>query len=172
VPEAFRGDIREQMHQYIDLRINAAHLDLTRTGERTQLLLNTDQTIDQLWSLAAAAAAQEPNPVSTGLLLQALNDMIDAYGSRDAALARHVPEMVLFLLYGTFLMTGCVMGFTAGLGNQRNSFATHIMTALIVILVFIIIDLDRPRRGLIEINQQSLTDLHVKLLHSEHSTQN
>lgn len=171
VPEVFRQDIRELMQQYIGLRVDAAHLDLTRTREREQLLQNTDQIIDQLWSLATGAAAQEPNPVSTGLLLQALNDMIDAYGSRDAALARHVPEMVLFLLYGTFLMTGCVMGFTAGLGGQRNSFATYIMTGLIVILVFIIIDLDRPRRGLIEINQSSLTTLHTKILQQESSTQ-
>lgn len=163
VPEPFRPQLREQMRSYINLRVDAAQLDLTRTGEREELLQRTDELIDQLWSQAAAAAAEEPNPVTTGLFLQALNDMIDAFGSRDAALARHVPEMVLFLLYATFLMTGSVMGFTAGLGGQRTSFATYIMTGLIVVLVFIIIDLDRPRRGLIEINQQSLISLQAKI---------
>lgn len=33
------------------------------------------------------------------------------------------------------------------------------MLVLIVLLIFIIIDLDRPRRGLIAINQASLTQL-------------
>jgi len=169
LPEPFRPEIRGQMQLYVDLRMEAALLDMTRQEERDQLLLRTDEAIDQLWSHAAAAAAQEPNPVTTGLFLQALNEMFDAFGSRDAALARHVPEMVLFLLYGTFLMTGCVMGFTAGLAGQRNSFATYILTGLIVILVFIIIDLDRPRRGLIEINQQSLISLHAKIMQAKDS---
>jgi hypothetical protein len=35
------------------------------------------------------------------------------------------------------------------------------MVALIVLLVYIIIDLDRPRRGLIEVSQKSLTDLQA-----------
>jgi hypothetical protein len=32
-----------------------------------------------------------------------------------------------------------------------------------VVLVFIIIDLDRPRRGFIEVNQSSLTDLRADI---------
>ena len=37
------------------------------------------------------------------------------------------------------------------------------MVVLIVLLVFIIIDLDRPRRGLIEVSQKSLVDLQVAI---------
>jgi hypothetical protein len=33
------------------------------------------------------------------------------------------------------------------------------MVALIAVLVFLIVDLDRPRRGLIEVDQSSLHDL-------------
>jgi hypothetical protein len=100
-----------------------------------------------------------PNPVTTGLYIQALNDMIDSCGSREAALNRHVPELVLLLLYGTFLMTGCVIGFTAGLSGHRTTYVTYAMVGLIVVLVFIIIDLDRPRRGLIRIDHSSLEEL-------------
>ena len=164
VPADVQPQVRDLMRNHIDLRVSAAKLNMTKTEERGQLLQLTDQGLDQLWLLALAAAEKEPNPVTTGLFIQSLNDMIDAYGSRDAALERHVPEMVLFLLYGTFLMTGCVMGFTAGQSGHRTSFATYIMTGLIVVLVFIIIDLDRPRRGLININQQSLTALQAKIM--------
>jgi len=139
LPEAYRADIRGQMSRYINLRVEAGRLDLTHSEEREELLRRTGEVIDGIWAQATAAAAEVPNPVTTGLFVQALNEMFDAFGSRDAALARHVPEMVLFLLYGTFLMTGSVMGFTAGLGGQRTSYSTYIMTGLIVILVFIII---------------------------------
>ena len=39
---------------------------------------------------------------------------------------------------------------------HRTSFVTYIMTFLIVILVFIIVELDRPRRGLIKVKQDSM----------------
>ena len=37
------------------------------------------------------------------------------------------------------------------------------MVVLIVLLVFIIIDLDRPRRGLIKVSQKSLTQLQTAI---------
>ena len=69
------------------------------------------------------------------------------------ALGRHVPELVLILLYGTFIMTGGVVGYAAGVAGHRTSFVTCILIMLIVILPFIIVDLDRPRRGLIRVSQ-------------------
>lgn len=35
------------------------------------------------------------------------------------------------------------------------------MLVLLLVVIFIIIDLDRPRRGLIEIDQKSLTELQA-----------
>jgi hypothetical protein len=118
---------------------------------------------NHLWEYAQQAAREEPSPITTGLFIQSLNEMIDAFGSREAALNRHVPEVVLFLLYGTLLITACVLGFTAGLAGHRASFVTYLMVALIVIIVFIIIDLDRPRRGLIEVSQKSMLDLQATI---------
>ena len=37
------------------------------------------------------------------------------------------------------------------------------MVGLIVVLVFVILDLDRPRRGLIEVSKQSLYDLQASI---------
>jgi hypothetical protein len=112
-----------------------------------------------LWHYALQAAEEAPNPVTSGLFLQALNEMIDAYGTRDATLNRHVPEIVLNLLYTTFLMAGIILGYSSGVAGHRASFATYIMVGLIVLLVFLIIDLDRPRRGLIQVSHKSLLDL-------------
>jgi hypothetical protein len=101
--------------------------------------------------------------VKTGLFIQSLNEVIDALGKRDAVLNRHVPEVVLLLLYGTFLMAGVIVGYASGVGGHRASFVAYIMVSLIVILVFIIIDLDRPRRGLIQVSQKSFTDLQAAI---------
>jgi hypothetical protein len=58
-------------------------------------------------------------------------------------------------------MTGAVVGYASGLGDQRSAFATYSLVLLIVLLVFVIIDLDRPRRGFIEVSQKSLLELQT-----------
>ncbi len=159
LPEPARGEIQRMLRDYVDLRVRGGHVSVVRAEQHLEMRDKTNDALDALWKRSRDVAMEFPNPVTTGLYIQALNDMIDSFGSRDAALNRHVPELVLLLLYVTFLMTGCVIGFTAGLAGHRTSFVTYIMVGLIVVLVFIIIDLDRPRRGLIRINQDSLEQL-------------
>ena len=48
------------------------------------------------------------------LFVQAVNEMIDSQGWRADILARHVPELVLLLLLGTFPAVGLIIGYAAG----------------------------------------------------------
>jgi hypothetical protein len=163
LPDPHGDQARELLRSYTDLRVEAGAVTRVDGAHRQAILARASKVLEELWGLARAAAREEPNPVTTGLFIQAVNEMIDSFGRRDAALARHVPETVLFLLYGTFLMTSCVVGFTAGLSGSRTSFVTYIMVGLIVVLVFIIIDLDRPRRGLIQVKQDSMVALQQEM---------
>lgn len=160
LPESVRSNVEGRLRHYMDLRIEAGVVALIEHDQREALLAAASREIDEIWSLAIQAGREDPNPVTSGLFIQALNEMIDSYGRRDAVLNRHVPEAVLLLLYFTFLMTGTLVGYASGVSGHRTSFATYILVALIVLLVFIIVDLDRPRRGLIEVDQKSMTDLH------------
>ncbi len=163
LPEPARGEIQAMLRDYVNLRVIGGDVSVVRAEQHQELLTRTNVVLDALWTRSRDVAIEFPNPVTSGLYIQALNDMIDSYGSREAALNRHVPELVLILLYATFLMTGCVIGFTAGLAGHRTSFVTYIMVGLIVVLVFIIVDLDRPRRGLIRINHASLEQLQKSM---------
>lgn len=166
LPPSVRSETRALLRKYVNLRIQAGGVNLTLEDERDAVLGKTKHLLNEIWAHARQAAVADPNPVTTGLFIQSLNEMIDAFGSRDAALKRHVPELVMLLLYGTFLMTGAVMGFTAGFAGHRTSFVTYIMVGLIVVLVFIIVDLDRPRRGLIHVSQESLLEQQAAI-HAE-----
>lgn len=163
LPATVRPEAVKTLRTYIDLRVRSSDVSLVDDGERARLVVQSNAELDRLWGYARQAALEEPNPVTTGLFIQALNEMIDSFGRRDAALSRHVPELVLFLLYGTFLMSGTIVGFASGIAGHRTSLVAYIMIALIVVLVFIIIDLDRPRRGLIEVSQKSLLDLQTAI---------
>lgn len=155
------------MSDYVDSRIEAAAVSLDRQAERDALLVEAGRLQAALWREAVAASQDTARPAAVNLYLASLNDMIDANTSRDAALGRHVPELVLFLLYGTFVLTGALLGYASGINGRRASNGTYVLVALIVVLVFIIIDLDRPRRGLIEVDQSSIQDLRATLRPSQ-----
>ncbi|HSG64569.1 MAG TPA: hypothetical protein VLD39_06195 [Gammaproteobacteria bacterium] len=166
LPPSVRAETRELLGRYLDSRVDAGVISLDLADDRRSAMAASNQLLSSIWQLAARAAAEDPNPVSTGLYIQSLNELIDSFGVRDAALNRHVPELVLFLLFGTFTLTACLVGYASGLSGHRASFPTYIMLTLIVFLVFLIIDLDRPRRGLISVSQQPMLDLQATMVGS------
>jgi hypothetical protein len=159
LPESVRTDSQELLRRYLDQRVLAGAVSLDRPQDREAVLLESDQLLAALWTNAERAAAEDGSPVRTGLFVQALNQMIDAYGIRDAALHRHVPEPVLFLMFMAFILAASLVGYATGVSARRTSIPTYVLVTLVAFLVFIVIDLDRPRRGLIEVSQQSLLDL-------------
>jgi len=163
LPSSIRDDAQNLLQEYLDLRVQAGRVSLNRQDERDPLLVKAGQTLDELWRYAQRSVEEDGGPVTSGLFVQSLNEVIDSYGSRDAVLKRHVPEIVFFILFITFIMTGALVGYASGLSGNRVSFASYILVLLIVLLVFIIIDLDRPRRGLITVSQDSFTDLQASI---------
>jgi hypothetical protein len=161
LPDGVRAESQKALRDYTALRVRATRISGVEHDEYARMVTATEDAQLALWSLARRAAAADPNPVRTGLFVQSLNETIDNFGRLDAALSRHVPEAVLLLLYVTFLMASAIVGYAAGVGGHRASFVSYIMVALIVVLVFLILDLDRPRRGLIEVSAKPLTDLQA-----------
>ncbi|RPJ12599.1 MAG: DUF4239 domain-containing protein [Deltaproteobacteria bacterium] len=163
LPKSVRGEVRKLLQNYVELRVQEDAISLNDKAKRQILLAESNQVLDALWNYAQRAVEEDKSPVTTGLFIQSLNDSIDTYGRRIAELNRHLPESILFILYITFLLTGGVIGHSAGLAGHRPSFVTFILVAMIVVLAFIIIDLDRPRRGLIRVDRSSLVNLKVAI---------
>ncbi len=147
--------------RYVELRVREGSLTLAEEGERHKILADSMQVQSALWATARKALAAEPQAEAPALYAEAVNQMIDGFGRRDATLKRHVPEVVLMLLYATFLLAGIIVGYACGVGGHRPSLASYAMVALIVVLVYLIVDLDRPRRGVIRVSQQSLVELQA-----------
>lgn len=150
---------RSLLQKYVDLRIEISSIDLTDISERESVNKKTDEIQNIIWDNSIKAAEIDPRPVTTGYFITSLNDVIDARGERNAILQRHIPEVILFLLFIVFIIGGALMGYTSGLGLKRAYIPTIMFTLLIVLVVFIILDLDRPKRGLIKIKQDSLIEL-------------
>ncbi|MFX0541675.1 hypothetical protein ACEWPM_008070 [Roseovarius sp. S4756] len=158
LPEDLRAEAKADLRRYTRLRLDAAEVPADQTQRRKRLVANAEGAFAELWEQASAHAASAGGPAAVSYAAS-LNDMIDALGARDAAIERHVPEIVLFMLFGTFILSGAMLGFSSALAGTAPATPVYLMLALIVLLVFMIIDLDRPRRGLIEVDQRPLSAL-------------
>lgn len=159
LPEQYQDQATELIDKYLDVRVAVGSVALTKHREREAYIQQTHALQNELWRLAVAATEDDPRPVTTGAFVKSLNDMIDAQGKRNALLDMQVPEIVLLLLFVVFIASGAMMGYSAGLSGKRVLTPILLVSVLITLIVFIIIDLDRPKRGLIQVNQTVMQQL-------------
>ena len=156
LPEPYDTITHKLLQEYINLRLQVSNADHAMVSEQQKLDDATREKQHEIWVQAVRAARLDPRQVTTGYFVGALNNMIDAHGEYNALLQLHVPEVILILLFVVFIMSGALIGYGSGLGRKRSSIPALMLTFLICLVVFIIIDLDRPKRGVIRINQNSM----------------
>jgi len=162
LPEPMRRELAELLRRYVQVR-----LEFYEAGSDQKKLDAANQATTglqmQIWSTAAALGEKEPRAVTIGLFLQSLNEVIDLHNKRLTALENHVPEIILFLLYFVALVATALIGYSCGLGGVRNFFVTVVSSILIAAVIIVIIDLDRPLHGLIQVSQQRMLELRKSM---------
>lgn len=115
--------------------------------------LRTDEMQMRLWSTATHTLAA-PDP-SSRAVLEAINAMFNVAASRRAALEFVIPHTVLaaLLLYGA--IAAAFLGYSHPI-KRRYFVASTIQFGLLALAFTLIIDLDRPRTGLVEVSQAPL----------------
>jgi len=162
LPEPHRTEVAKLLREYIDARLEFFQADVDE--DRLKGAMEKSERVQrQLWSQALALAEKDPSPVPTGLFITPLNDVIDLHAERDAARQNHVPEIALWLLAVAAIGSMGLAGYGGGVGGRRNLAHTITLALIISFVILVITDLDRPRRGLIKISQQSMIALRQSL---------
>jgi len=158
-----RGEVEAMFRRYVEIRLAAVLLTDAPSPARQQLDAETRRLQSQMWQVASAVAEADPRSVPLGLLAQAVNNLIDSKAQRDVAIANHVPESVLLLLIGFAVVAAGVLGYGNGLANTRVRMPTAVYLVITVLVILLIIDLDRPQRGLARVSQESMIQLQTIL---------
>jgi hypothetical protein len=149
LPEPARKEVSDLLRRYVDVR-----LEFYRAGINQKTLQKVDDETEKLhkalWSYAMAAGGQDPRAIPTGLFIKSLNEVIDLHAKRVTAMENHVPESIFVLLLVVATLSLGLVGYGAGTGRDRNLLPTVISVILIASVILLIMDLDRPRRGLIK----------------------
>jgi len=84
--------------------------------------------------------------------------MIDDQAKRLAALRNRVPNVVQLALFAVAIIAGGFAGYATGVNKRRSRFPVYVMGLLVGGVILLILDLDRPGAGFIEVSQQPMID--------------
>jgi hypothetical protein len=117
----------------------------------------------EIWARAVAALeGQGMSPPRATLMLGALNEMIDITATREMATRNHPPAIIFVLLGCLSLVCALLIGYAMSQNAQRSWLHTLTFAAIISLTVYVIVDLEFPRVGLIRVDSADDVLLQVR----------
>jgi membrane protein YdbS with pleckstrin-like domain len=162
LPEPASTQSRELLREYVPLRIVEPGIDVATTVR--ERIGRSNEITTELWSIAEDLARIEPQSVVLGLYIDSLNGTIDVNETRIiAGVYARVPETVLALLVIGSVLTLGMVGYGAGLTRRRSPLTAIVMIVVLGAVITLVIDLDRPQGGFLNVSQQPLLDLRSQV---------
>ena len=161
-PEPYKGELLTHFDAYVDTRLRVADLPNDPQAIRS---LQQDSRRQQklLWGVTDALATERPEAPLLQPLVESLNAIVTAEKTRTENLINGVPNG-LFMPVALFLLfNGVLMGVSLGEGARRHILLSWGLYFLVALAVGIIVDLDRPLKGYINVDQQAMTILKATL---------
>ena len=121
---------------------------------------------NMMWESAMVGAKDERTAIMAAYF-SAVNSVVDTYAIRLAALRNNVPESVYLTIvtvafFGLFAL-GCSQSVNSQVAHSGIKYFSVVMIALFISIILVqIMDLDRQRRGIVQISQQPMIDLISK----------
>lgn len=158
-PDSTRNKLKSYLKEYVEARIAYFQSGSDESQEKNAIQA-TEKWDGMIWAEVARESKVKDNLVASNQMIPALNAMIDIVTNRNAEKNATVPDSILWLLFLLCIISSFILGFQKS--STRNPYLISIVFALMVCAcIHLIIDLDRPRQGLI--NMQGTNQFIVDL---------
>jgi hypothetical protein len=161
LPKASREPILSLLRDYTEVRVG-----LGTPFNPTKLAQDVARSSDlqtQLWQYATTLTAENPQSLPAYRFVASLNEVNNIHERRLMSLRNHIPAAVMLMLVGSAMVAMGFTGYNAGVAGARRGLTTLIMSITIALLIILVVDLDRPYRGLIQVPAQALIDAKQSL---------
>jgi hypothetical protein len=149
-PDSIRQELRAQLKEYVKARV-----EYYETGMNLEkayaAYVRGNEISGKVWSIVASYAQVDPSLTKTSEIIPALNAMIDIVTTRRAVGEATIPESILYFLFTLCLTSSFLLGY-----DRKNRLDLIVVVGFALMLsatVFTIIDLDKPRSGLITMDK-------------------
>lgn len=149
-PDSIRNEFRKDFRAYIESRIlfYTSKTDLVAVNKTLE---ESARLQASLWKRATDLGRDKENLHRTAQMIPALNAMFDIVTTRTAATLDKVPDVILYLLFLICITSAFMVGYSGG--SKPDWVIVVGFSLMISMTVYLIIDLDRPRKGMINMDQ-------------------
>lgn len=156
--------VRDVLRRYVDSRVafaNAHNADAeVQANARSVALQN------ELWTAVVTGTAPFRDTPRASLLVTTTNESIDLASERFAARQDHIPHRILRLLFIFSLLAAGLLGYERA---QKRS-TTTLLLLLFSLAVGLVLDLDLPSTGSVNVPQEPMLDLQRSVYLPEAAT--
>lgn len=153
-PEASRPALLAELGRYARARLEVGLA--TDPARSNAALARADALHARFGERLYAALADGPGDARMTLLVPAYNEAGDIAAERRAARAARLPGMVIALLALYCVAGAGMLGYTVAGSGARHRLAAGVFFVLLAFAFATILDLDRPRGGVIHVPQDEL----------------
>jgi hypothetical protein len=153
---------RDALRRYTDLRMALYEQALDPEAVR-RISQEMDGQLSRLWAQVEQSARDDPDLTYYSSIVPAANTVIDLSSTRAWMMRNHVPPSVLLMLGVCMVASGALTGQSFGQVGRRSMGLWAIQNLVLAVVLYVILDFDRPRRGLIKVNHQPLVELRSSL---------
>jgi|SRR5688572_12892491 hypothetical protein len=151
LPEPARSRLRDRVRQHVSEHLKA-YAEATSIPKFLEDMDRMKALEDDIWSEAVAYGRQSEVAPVAGAIRGSLIDLFETRAARTAAIQKHPP----FIIYGMLISLGLVCAFMIGFGmaEAKTRSWLHIggFLGITTSTMYIILDLEFPRVGLIRVD--------------------
>jgi len=155
LPESSRPVAKDLFRKYLSGRLEAYRLlpDIAAAEAR---LAEVDKLQSQIWETVIANCDNKTTPACSIQLPPAVNSMFDIANSRLFLTQMHPPFIIFIMLILLGMVCAFMAGFAMAEGKTRKSAYALLFPLIIAFTVYIILDLEYPRIGFIQVSDLAL----------------
>lgn len=162
IDEPARSELRSAVKEYTAHRIAVTRERAQQGDQLGEQLGERDEAEiarlhGRIWHSAVAGVTQRPQAMVA--VLNPVDEMLDLHATRLYARRKHIPVLVLGLLISSSVLALGVIGYGCGVAGRRSAAMTVPLSIVIGVALWVTIDLDYPRRGLLQLSDAPLEAL-------------
>ncbi len=145
LPADSQPALRKLYRDYVEVRLKSPALAIHDEADDTSAVQK------EIWKLTIAALQQHQGQPIVDAVLDPVNEMIDITSTRWLAVRTHPPMVIYCLLVGLAMVCGLLGGYNMGVARRRHVLHSVAFALSISVVLYMIIDLEFPRVGLIRV---------------------
>ena len=158
ISEPQRTEVRRILREYVEERLAWVGEQKARPVRSSRVLL------DRLWAQAAAEGRKNPGLEVVSLFVDSTNTVIKLHEERLMFRERsRIPGALWAVLYVITSLALASMGYHGGVAGTTRSPVMLAVAIIFSLVIVLIVDLDRPGEGWINVRQDHMFDLRSAL---------